>query len=206
MGVADARGSHKPRSREAAKQATRRALLEAGLAEIAEHGFDAPSLDSICTRAGYTRGAFYVHFENRDDFILQLMDWVCASFLDGVVAADRVDVSGGVSQAIGRFVDALERDALPLRRLGLRFPQLLEVVGRLPRIRAGFATLTREAIARMSKRALDDQQAGRLRRDVDAEQLATLLVALSVGVMALCDAGLPLDLGQLGRATTRLVE
>ena len=60
--------STKSKSREVSKQETRQALLEAGLAEIIEHGWETPSLDAICARAGYTRGAFYVHFQDRDEF------------------------------------------------------------------------------------------------------------------------------------------
>ncbi|MBM4360960.1 MAG: TetR family transcriptional regulator, partial [Deltaproteobacteria bacterium] len=54
------------KSRAEASQETRDALIEAGMAAFASEGLDAPSLDSICERAGYTRGAFYVHFKDRN--------------------------------------------------------------------------------------------------------------------------------------------
>ena len=60
------------RRRRETKQETREALISAALAEFAEHGFDAPSLDAICARAGYTRGAFYVHFRDRSDLRCQV--------------------------------------------------------------------------------------------------------------------------------------
>ena len=50
--------------RDAAKKETRSALIRAALKLFHEEGFDGPSLDAICARAGYTRGAFYVHFKD----------------------------------------------------------------------------------------------------------------------------------------------
>ena len=69
------------KSRKLAMAETREALIQAGLAEFAERGFDAPSLDKICARAGFTRGAFYVHFENREDFLVAVMESRLGAFL-----------------------------------------------------------------------------------------------------------------------------
>src|SRR5215831_13967714 len=76
------------RSRAESKEATRQALLYAGLIELVEHGLDAPSLDAICARAGYTRGAFYVHFKDREDFFVAVMDWALTGILMAVVGAN----------------------------------------------------------------------------------------------------------------------
>ena len=194
----------KAKSRGETKRATRQALLQAGLAEIVERGLDAPSLDSICARAGFTRGAFYVHFENRDDFLEQLMEWVFGGFLDTIVAADSGEAS--LQVVVERFVDALKRGDLPLRQLGLRFPQMLEAIQRLPQVRERFKTLNREAIERVSKRVLDGQQRGTTRTDVDAESFATFLVAAAIGGMALHDAGVTLDLARVAEAILQVVE
>ena len=75
----------KPKPRHVSKQETRQALLQAGLEEMVEHGWGTPSLDTICARAGYTRGAFYVHFENREQFESAVLEWVARSFLDLIV-------------------------------------------------------------------------------------------------------------------------
>jgi AcrR family transcriptional regulator len=49
----------KTKPRELAKQETREAVIRAGMAAFTEEGVDLPSLDAICARAGFTRGAFY---------------------------------------------------------------------------------------------------------------------------------------------------
>ena len=192
------------KTRDEAKRATRQALLEAGLAEIIERGLDAPSLDSICARAGYTRGAFYVHFDDREDFLTKLMEWISASFLDSIVLADSGQSS--LQEVIVRFMEALERGELPAQQLGLRFAQMLEAIQRLPQIRERYSSLNREVIERVAKRALEGQQNGTTRTDVDAESLATVLVAAGIGGMALRDAGVSIDLEALREAVLRLVE
>ncbi|MGH7328029.1 MAG: TetR family transcriptional regulator, partial [Polyangiaceae bacterium] len=64
------------KTRDATKIETRDALIAAGAMEFAEKGVDGPSLDGICARAGFTRGAFYVHFRDRDDLLVAVVDRV----------------------------------------------------------------------------------------------------------------------------------
>ncbi len=184
-----------------AKRETRQALLQAGLAEVVEKGLDGPSLDAICARAGFTRGAFYVHFANRDDFVAQLMDWVFSGFLDSIVTASSGD--GSLRDVVDRFLAALDSDQLPLSRLGARLPQLLEASYRLPQVRERIRGLILEAIERVGKRALEDQQRGQVRLDVDPECQATVLVAAALGGMVMRDAGVPLELAPLRDAVLR---
>src|SRR6185436_7358643 len=88
-----------PRRRSEAKQETREALIAAALAEFAEHGLDAPSLDAICARAGYTRGAFYVHFRDRADLLVAVVEHAMTVFMDAVIA------TGGEGHDLERTID-----------------------------------------------------------------------------------------------------
>jgi AcrR family transcriptional regulator len=97
----------RPRSREEAKRETREALLLAGIAEFSERGLAEPSLDAICSRAGYTRRAFYVHFRVRDDFISAVMEQVLGDFLD-----DRVLEASARSPEVRERFNALLRGAI----------------------------------------------------------------------------------------------
>src|SRR5262245_62925464 len=92
------------RSRAESKEATKQALLHAGMMELVEHGLDIPSLDAICARAGYTRGAFYVHFKDRDDFFIAVMDWVLTGILHSVVGDNDDDVRSAVARFSGYMV------------------------------------------------------------------------------------------------------
>src|SRR5215475_8323400 len=52
---------------------TVRRLLEAGLAEFDEHGFQAVRVDDIVRRARTSHGTFYLYFANKDDFFKALL-------------------------------------------------------------------------------------------------------------------------------------
>jgi AcrR family transcriptional regulator len=187
------------RARAASKAETREALLAAGLAEFAERGLDEPSLDAICARAGYTRGAFYVHFRDRDDFAAAVMERFLETFLDGVVGRDAAP--GDLEGAVTRFAGALGvrgRKPVPLHRL-------LEAAARVPEFHGRLASLLREAATRLSRAAREAQRAGRARSDADPGAIATLLVALAVGAVAARDVGLPLDVPRVRDAVLRLL-
>ncbi|ROQ26893.1 TetR family transcriptional regulator [Streptomyces sp. PanSC19] len=53
---------------------TRAALLKAALETFAEHGFHATTIEQICERAGYTRGAYYSNFASKEELFLALFD------------------------------------------------------------------------------------------------------------------------------------
>jgi len=70
------------------REATRQKLLDAAALVFAEVGVDAASVEAICERAGFTRGAFYSNFETKDELMLALTERVAGEKIDEV--ADRV--------------------------------------------------------------------------------------------------------------------
>lgn len=188
------------RRRADAKQETREALITAALAEFAEHGLDAPSLDAICARAGYTRGAFYVHFRDRGDLLIAVVEYALMHFMDSVIATG--DEGGhDLERTIDRYAAAVagtiaggesgSRPALPLPA-GVSFARVLEGVMREPQLRAGFTTLLGGATARLAAITSGGQDAGTIRGDVDATHVGSLLVLVALGVMVAVDVGVPL--------------
>src|SRR5262249_10424519 len=51
------------------RQLTRDALLDAAASVFAKRGFHGASLDEIAATAGYTRGAIYKHFADKDELL-----------------------------------------------------------------------------------------------------------------------------------------
>ena len=64
----------RPLRREDSQAATRTALLDAAEALILESSMPGLSLRAVCTRAGYTQGAFYSNFASREDLLLAVME------------------------------------------------------------------------------------------------------------------------------------
>jgi AcrR family transcriptional regulator len=49
---------------------TRQRLIESMTALVVERGYRGASLDEVCDRAGFSRGAFYAQFKSRDEVML----------------------------------------------------------------------------------------------------------------------------------------
>ena len=82
------------------REATRQKLLDAAAQVFAEVGLDAASVEAVCERAGFTRGAFYSNFETKDELFLELS----ANVARERVAAVRGRV--GELERTGRLDDA----------------------------------------------------------------------------------------------------
>lgn len=192
------------------KQETREALVSAALAEFGRNGLDAPSLDTICARAGFTRGAFYVHFKDRDELVVAAMERVLGAFLDAIIGTK--DEPQDLETTITRFAGALfamgdpalagpgaeALGAVPLHRL-------LEACHRSPVVRTRFVGLVRDGIERLAAAAAAGRRTSRVRVDVDVEALATMLAALALGVLVAREVGLPMDLDRLRATVARLL-
>ena len=83
------------------KAQTREALILAGITLFQEQGLDAPSLDAICEAAGKTRGAFYVHFEDREAFQVAVMERILHAYLAGCAALVLIAIADHLTDAGG---------------------------------------------------------------------------------------------------------
>jgi len=216
--MANGRGAARtavPTSRKYAMEQTREALILAGLAEFVEHGFDSPSLDRICSRAGFTRGAFYVHFENREDFIVAVMEARLSAFFDSVM--DGAAEAGGFAVAVQRFTSAVVEILNSNGRPGARVPttiggvtiqlhRMVEAAERSPRIRSRLVSLLGNAIERITEIAEVEQASGEIRTDVDPALLGELLFALSIGSVTAAEAGVSLRSQRAGEAVVALLK
>lgn len=181
------------RQRAEAKRQTRETLLHAGLEEIIDHGVDV-GLDAICARAGYTRGAFYVHFKNREEFLLAIAENVLQAILDAGVGAQ---AEGGVGSSIERFARALEAGVWPLLpKIGIATVRMVDAIDRWPTIRLTFDRFLTVAIERLTHIAEREQAAGHVRGDVAARDLATLLVTTAMGTIMLMNTGVRMERGK----------
>jgi len=193
-----------PRSRDATKQETRAALIQAGLLEFFERGLDVPSLDAICARAGFTRGAFYVHFRDRDEFVVAVMDTVLGAFLDVIIATDSADAD--LAQTILRFASALiDGNSLLGEQGEMRLHQLLDACARSEPIRRQIIATIGEGIRRVERAATNGQVAKTVRGDVESAPLAAVLVALALGLLQMFEFGMKLELQEIRATVLRLV-
>lgn len=217
---ARAKNARQAESRDETKQQTRAALVSAALELFAEQGLDTPSLDAICDRAGFTRGAFYVHFKTREDILVAVMDQVGETFLASVFAqmpelrehggSASAPPGGRLHQAARRFVDAVGSGAYPLMATAGKGPlvrphQLLDACARSPVVRERYRDLVQLSVGAVAGLVQGDQQDGAVRADVDPETVATMALALIIGAQTMNDLGLSLDTSRLANAIERML-
>jgi AcrR family transcriptional regulator len=182
---------------------TRASLIAAALEEFGSRGLDA-SLDGICARAGLTRGAFYVHFADREALILAVMEHVLGGFVELLMGLR--PAAGGTERALDLFV-AAARTRSPAVHGGraLRFYHLMDACRREPKVGQRYRELVAQARERIAGVIALDQSAHRLREDTDAPQLADMLAVFAFGVVAALELDIPLDLARLGATMKQLV-
>ena len=184
----------KTKPRELAKQETREALIRAGMAAFTEEGVDLPSLDAICARAGFTRGAFYVHFKDREDFFAAVADQALQDFVNWVISTG--DAQGGLRGVVERFLGALQSVQQGERSIDDAHKLVIQIAARSaqqPADQNSYRLLIEGAIERLSEVVRADQAQGKARSDLEAGQLGLLLVSSSVGFVALLAGGYKAD-------------
>jgi AcrR family transcriptional regulator len=70
------RSSHAERSAR-----TRSALLESAARELSRYGYGNLILERVASEAGYTRGALYHQFKDKEDLALAVIEWVNESWI-----------------------------------------------------------------------------------------------------------------------------
>ena len=177
-------------SRREQKQETRDALIAAATEAFAEEGLDVPSLDSICARAGYTRGAFYVHFADREELQAAVMEHLLGRFLSAIVSTE--EQSEDFERTVDRFTELI----LPLAGGAsgdLPFHNLLDASARSDVVRERFAQLLLGARAQLADAVLAGQGSTRVRGGVEPVAAAELLIVIALGILSAVESRVPFD-------------
>lgn len=184
------------RSREEAKQETREALIRAAALLFKSGGLDV-SLDAVCAEAGYTRGAFYVHFRNRDELISAVMGRIGDQVLDALLGTDNEGIreNNDLLSLVQRFLQALMSGDYPLTRKGGLPPhQLLDACARSEAIRSQYVRLTHSGIDRLAAALREGQEKGQVRQDLATEPVAAMLVSIVIGLHTMHDLDMKIDM------------
>ena len=175
--------------------------MEAAARVFHDRGLDA-SLDEICASAGYTRGAFYVHFKDREDLIAAVLAKTNQHRVESLIA--RGEGAFDLERTIRAFAEAVRSGGYP--GIGaVRLHQFLAVVDRSPPIRAEQQRVVGEAKARLARSVREGQAAGSVRADVKPEAVAETLLALVGGVEVLMAYGAPADMMSVARTILRML-
>lgn len=170
-----------PRSREN----TRARLLEAAAQVFAEVGLDGASVEEVCERAGFTRGAFYSNFESKDELFLMLTASVAEVRLNAVrtrveeMTADGALAAGCDPVDIVRQVMELGGDD----RLGVMLMSEIRIRAlRDPAFGIAYLAQEREMVASIARIIEDIVEAGPLELRLPADVAARMLMIVWEGM------------------------
>jgi AcrR family transcriptional regulator len=93
---------------------TRRRLLSAASMTFAENGFGRTTVEQVCERAGYTRGAFYSNFDSLDELFFTLSGLQSTAVVEAVGEAVRRAIESD-ARSLEAVMDAVV-GALPISR------------------------------------------------------------------------------------------
>lgn len=164
------------------REATRQKLLDAAAQVFAEVGLDAASVETICERAGFTRGAFYSNFETKDELFLELSGRVARERIDAVrnrVAELESDQSLALAASdplgiVQKVIDVTSDD-----RLGVLLMSEIRIHAlRDPRLAAAYLAQDAEMHASVAQIVDDIGRATTLRFRVAPSEAARLMLTV----------------------------
>lgn len=160
------------------RQQTREYLLQAAAQVFAERGFHAATLDEVAAAAGFTKGAVYSNFKNKEDLFLALLEDAYAR--DIAAIKETMEASEVPPEArLGDFVNMMRGDVARLPGMDSLYLEFHLYALRNPAARARLNELEQEDIRAIAE-ILDE------RRDVErvepAERTARIIVALFRGI------------------------
>lgn len=162
------------------REETRQKLLDSALQVFARNGYERATVDEIVREAGFSKGAFYVHFETKEDLFWEMLEERITAQQEAFRQV--VDVSLSVAENERRILEqAFSMSAHPLGPAvileftahGMRNEKVREQLARMYERWHSFVAETLTA----------GQELGVVRKDIDLSLLASTLIALFDGSM-----------------------
>lgn len=144
---------HAPLTRRRAE--TRAKILDAAISVFAERGVMGASVEEICERAGFTRGAFYSNYASKDELAIGILELDLATTTEGfgLLVSEQADLviddeegDDGrerlIRQAVKGFISAQKTDRDYLRV----YPELRLYAARSPEVLPTFLETYRQTV------------------------------------------------------------
>jgi AcrR family transcriptional regulator len=159
--------------------ATRAFLVQVAAEVFAERGYAEATMAEMIARSGLTKGAFYFHFSSKEQLALAVIEEKQQQWLVAVEAGVRTESSAiGQLRAVAQALVRLHRDdpsAFSVSRLTRDLARVADATDLVRDHMRAWVGLVADLIAQA-------QADGDLPRDIDANDLAAVLVAATDGL------------------------
>jgi len=169
------------RTRRPPREEVRRRILAAATEVFLERGFGGASVDEIAAAAGFSKGAVYSNFEDKDALFLALVDEEFAWRLDQLRAAleDAPDDPHAGAEVAGR---SMIRALAAHQDLHVLFSEFRVHADRSPDTRRRFAERRSEIRATLAETVAAYADRAGVELTMPPDHLATVLLALTNGL------------------------
>jgi AcrR family transcriptional regulator len=171
----------KQRTRRPPREEVRRRILGAATKVFLARGFSGATLDEIAATAGFSKGAVYSNFDDKDALFLALVDEEFARRLDLLSAAleEAPDGPDAGAAAAGR---SMTRALTAQQDLPVLFSEFRVHAARSPNTRRKLAQRRREIRATLARTVETYAERAGVELTMPPEHVATLLLALTNGL------------------------
>lgn len=167
------------------RENTRARLLEAAEQLFAEVGLDGASVEAVCERAGFTRGAFYSNFESKDELFLMLAGRVAERRVNAVrERVTEITAEGGLAPGCDP-TDLLQKvmDSGSDDRMGVMLMSEIRIRAlRNAQFGAAYLAQEREMVGSIAQIVSDIVDAGGLQLRVPADVAGRILMIVWEGM------------------------
>ena len=161
------------------REETRTRLMEAAIRVFASAGFERATVDEIVRQAGFSKGAFYVHFESKDDLFRAMLEERISrqleAFRQGVDQS--LPMTDNVRTILSGVFELVRNDPqwAPL------FLEFGAHAARNYRVRQQLATMYERWREILTDILIRSREAGRMRKDLDITFITMVLIAAVEG-------------------------
>ena len=161
------------------RQQTRARLLDAAGRVFARRGFHAATVDEVADAAGYTKGAVYSNFANKDELFLALLDQRVAAQLQQVEALSGIESS---QELLAAMRGRTEQEFAAARDFGVLMVEFSLYAMRNPAAQAELAGRYRQLRGRLAELIAKRYARHQSSPPMPPEHLAALALATDAGL------------------------
>ena len=168
-----------PVTKKRRREETRQKLLDSAFSVFATHGYERATVDEIVRDAGFSKGAFYVHFESKDDLFWAMLEGRIEYLQETMRGA--LDTTQSVADNERRILEAIFALDKKDKHWPALFVEFVAHAARNERVREKLHEMY-QRWHRFTVEMLEaGRKAGRVREDLDIEFMASVTMALIEG-------------------------
>lgn len=157
---------------------TRQKLFDTSTALFSKYGYDNVTIDDICEKVGLSKGAFYTHFESKDQILVENFKQVF-DYYD--------EISGELALLKSSFqkLDAFNTYAMKrIKKIGLLTVKRAYHIETTPGKKKSFLMSSGTSLYKLMNHIITEgQKKGEIRSDVSSDVIVDFLVQLARGII-----------------------